>query len=46
MSELAGHDVTFGAPLETSWGVRTTFRLPDGGELGLYEPKHPMAAST
>jgi catechol 2,3-dioxygenase-like lactoylglutathione lyase family enzyme len=23
------------------WGVRTTVRLPSGGELGLYEPAHP-----
>ncbi len=46
MSELAKHNVTFGDRLETSWGMRTTFQLPGGGELGLYEPKHPMAVST
>jgi catechol 2,3-dioxygenase-like lactoylglutathione lyase family enzyme len=23
------------------WGIRTTIRLPSGGELGLYQPTHP-----
>jgi catechol 2,3-dioxygenase-like lactoylglutathione lyase family enzyme len=23
------------------WGSKTTFRLPSGGELGLYQPTHP-----
>ena len=22
------------------WGIRTTIRLPSGGEVGLYEPRH------
>jgi hypothetical protein len=26
-----------------SWGIRTTIRLPSGGELGLYQPTHPTA---
>lgn len=25
------------------WGIRTTIVLPSGGELGLYQPKHPTA---
>jgi hypothetical protein len=25
------------------WGIRTTVRLPSGGELGLYQPTHPTA---
>lgn len=25
------------------WGIRTTIRLPSGGELGLYQPKHLTA---
>lgn len=25
------------------WGSITTLRLPGGGELGLYQPKHPLA---
>ena len=27
------------------WGVRTTIRLPSGGELGLYQPTHPSPLS-
>jgi hypothetical protein len=23
------------------WGIRTTIKLPSGGELGLYQPTHP-----
>ena len=23
------------------WGLVTTFRVPGGGEMGLYEPRHP-----
>jgi catechol 2,3-dioxygenase-like lactoylglutathione lyase family enzyme len=25
------------------WGIRTTVRLPSGGELGLYQPTHETA---
>ena len=25
------------------WGIRTTIKLPSGGELGLYQPAHPTA---
>ena len=25
------------------WGIRTTIKLPSGGELGLYQPTHPTA---
>jgi len=27
------------------WGLLTNIKLPGGGELGLYQPKHPVAAS-
>ena len=26
-----------------NWGIRTTVRLPSGGELGLYQPTHETA---
>lgn len=29
---------------DEGWGRRTTIRLPGGGALGLYEPRHPVAA--
>lgn len=28
---------------EEPWGIKTTIRLPSGGELGLYQPTHPTA---
>jgi catechol 2,3-dioxygenase-like lactoylglutathione lyase family enzyme len=28
---------------EARWGSITHIRLPGGGEVGLYQPKHPMA---
>jgi len=28
---------------EAPWGVKTTIQLPSGGEIGLYQPKHPTA---
>ncbi len=28
---------------EERWGRLTGFRLPGGGEVGLYEPRHPVA---
>jgi predicted enzyme related to lactoylglutathione lyase len=26
---------------DAGWGLLTAIRLPGGGELGLYEPRHP-----
>jgi catechol 2,3-dioxygenase-like lactoylglutathione lyase family enzyme len=43
MSELAGKDVKFGAITEARWGSVTSIQLPGGGQLGLYQPKHPTA---
>ena len=28
---------------EPRWGSVTKIRLPGGGEVGLYQPKHPLA---
>jgi hypothetical protein len=28
---------------EARWGIKTTIKLPGGGEIGLYQPKHPTA---
>jgi hypothetical protein len=37
-----------GVPVEAGvsdegWGLLTTIRLPGGGRIGLYEPRHPTA---
>jgi catechol 2,3-dioxygenase-like lactoylglutathione lyase family enzyme len=32
------------SPVKTErWGITTAIRLPSGGGLGLYQPKHPTA---
>ena len=28
---------------EANWGIKTTIKLPSGGEIGLYQPKHATA---
>jgi predicted enzyme related to lactoylglutathione lyase len=44
MQELAARGVEFARPVtEARFGLLTAIRLPDGGELGLYEPRHPTA---
>lgn len=43
MRELEGKSVRCGAVSDESWGRLTSLRLPGGGELGLYEPRHPTA---
>jgi hypothetical protein len=42
VAELEAKGVTFSRPIaEELWGSVTAIALPGGGELGLYEPKHP-----
>ena len=44
VEELKGKGVEFSRPLsEQAWGFVTSIRMPGGGELGLYQPKHPTA---
>ena len=38
--------VVEGGVADQGWGLLTTIRLPGGGALGLYEPRHPVAAGT
>ena len=40
---LKSKDVACTEVEEVSWGIRTTIKLPSGGELGLYQPKHETA---
>jgi catechol 2,3-dioxygenase-like lactoylglutathione lyase family enzyme len=42
VAELSSRGVEFtGPPRDVGWGVLTAMRVPGGGELGLYEPRHP-----
>ena len=42
VAKLRGKGVEFTRPIaEERWGSVTAIALPGGGELGLYEPKHP-----
>src|SRR6478735_2211467 len=44
MSDLQDKGVEFVAGVsEERWGRLTRFRLPSGGEVGMYEPRHPLA---
>lgn len=41
-AELEGKGVEFTSPIsDEGFGLMTRFRIPGGGEIGLYEPKHP-----
>ncbi|HEX8694707.1 MAG TPA: VOC family protein [Longimicrobium sp.] len=43
MESLAARGVRCTEVEEAEWGVKTTVRLPSGGEIGLYQPAHPTA---
>jgi catechol 2,3-dioxygenase-like lactoylglutathione lyase family enzyme len=43
MKELADKGVQCSTVTEARWGSITSIQLPGGGELGLYQPKHPTA---
>ena len=44
MTELTAKGVEFTRPVsDEGWGRLTALRVPGGGELGLYEPRHPTA---
>jgi len=43
MKELSAKGVQCSAITEAPWGLSTSIHMPDGGELGLYQPKHPTA---
>jgi len=40
---LESRNVHCTAVEEAPWGIKTTMRLPSGGEIGLYQPTHPTA---
>jgi catechol 2,3-dioxygenase-like lactoylglutathione lyase family enzyme len=44
VGELEAKGVEFAGPVtEQGFGLMTRLKLPGGGELGLYEPRHPTA---
>jgi catechol 2,3-dioxygenase-like lactoylglutathione lyase family enzyme len=44
VAELTAKGVEFTSGVEDQgWGLVTAMRIPGGGRLGLYEPKHPVA---
>jgi len=43
IAALAKRGVTCSAVHEERWGSITHIPLPSGGEIGLYQPKHPTA---
>jgi catechol 2,3-dioxygenase-like lactoylglutathione lyase family enzyme len=43
IASLAKKNVTCSEIQEARWGSITKMRLPGGGEVGLYQPKHPTA---
>jgi hypothetical protein len=43
ITRLQAKKVSCSAVETARWGIKTTFRLPSGGELGLYQPTHPTA---
>jgi len=43
IASLAKKGVKCSKVKEERWGSITNMRLPGGGEIGLYQPKHPTA---
>lgn len=43
IAQLTARGVECTDPVDESWGIRTSFRLPSGASLSLYQPKHPTA---
>jgi hypothetical protein len=47
VSDLTARGVTFeGGVRDQGWGLWTSIQLPSGGTVGLYQPRHPIAAGT
>ena len=44
IQSLGKHNVPCDPVADVGWGLLTHFSLPGGGRLGLYQPKHPLAA--
>jgi catechol 2,3-dioxygenase-like lactoylglutathione lyase family enzyme len=45
ISTLGAKGVSCSGAHEAQWGLMTRIRLPGGGEVTLYQPKHPTAVT-
>jgi hypothetical protein len=45
VSRLEEHRIACEPVSDQAWGRLTCVTLPSGAQLGLYEPRHPMAIS-
>ena len=44
VGDLQAKGVEIAGPVtDQGWGILSSIRLPGGGQLGLYEPRHPTA---
>lgn len=43
MQSLEARNAACSPVNEAGWGISTTLRLPSGGEIGLYQPRHATA---
>lgn len=43
VADLVAHGVACSEVTDQGWGLLTHLVLPGGGEVGLYEPRHPRA---
>ena len=39
--DMTRHGIAFSTPVRQSWGTVTEITLPGGGNLGVYQPRHP-----
>jgi predicted enzyme related to lactoylglutathione lyase len=47
VAQLREKGATFSRDVsDEGWGLVTAIDLPGGGELGLYQPRHPIAATS
>jgi catechol 2,3-dioxygenase-like lactoylglutathione lyase family enzyme len=43
VGQLKAKGVQFtGEPQDYGWGIMARLRIPGGGEMGLYQPRHPV----
>lgn len=46
VAELTAKGAEFTGPVsDAGWGLLTAIKLPSGGQVGIYEPRHPTAHS-